>query len=325
MTLTVRGSKAASVFRLNGADENSATYALGWVLEKSPNFCIAMINAWIGAPLPSQDTVISLQKHGRDGGYTDSEVQAGLQFHVILEAKRWWDLPTEEQLLRYRPRLAAVGADVQRIVSVSSADAAFAHRRLPANIDGAQIVHQSWGDIQRLAKRVRAMATGFEEKLWLHHLIQHLQEFVAMDRLSDNTVFVVSLGVQPMVDGGEHTWIDVVEKDRSYFHPVGKGFPVQPPNYVAFRYRGRLQSVHHIDSFEIAEDLSSVNPLWLKTQSDHFIYRLGPSMLPQTEVRTGNIFKNGRVYCAIDTLLSGAFKTISDARDETQRRLAVAL
>ena len=30
----------------------------------------------------------------------------------------------------------------------------------------------------------------------------------------------------------------------------------------------------------------------------------------------------GRVSCAIDTLLSGAFDTISDARDETQRRLA---
>lgn len=35
-----------SVFRLNGVDENSATYALGWVLEKSPHFRCAMLRAW---------------------------------------------------------------------------------------------------------------------------------------------------------------------------------------------------------------------------------------------------------------------------------------
>jgi hypothetical protein len=44
-------------------------------------------------------------------------------------------------------------------------------------------------------------------------------------------------------------------------------------------------------------------------------------MLPAREIRTGNIFRNGRVWCAIDTLLSGAFDTIGAARDETQRRL----
>jgi hypothetical protein len=35
VTLTVRGSEMASVFRLWGADENSATFALGWALNQS--------------------------------------------------------------------------------------------------------------------------------------------------------------------------------------------------------------------------------------------------------------------------------------------------
>lgn len=48
----------------------------------------------------------------------------------------------------------------------------------------------------------------------------------------------------------------------------------------------------------------------------------GPPMLPAREMRTGNLFMNQRVKCAIDTLLSGAFDTIRDARDETDRRLA---
>src|ERR1700694_865509 len=167
MVLMVRGSKPGSVFRLNGADENSATYALGWVLEQSHNFRLAMVSAWMGEVVDVDDAIITLQTHGSDGGYTDIEVHSGLRFHAIMEAKRWWDVPTEEQLRRYQPRLVGGGAQMQRLVSISSADAAFAGRRLPKYIEGAEIVHQSWGDVQRLARQARADSAGFEEKLWL--------------------------------------------------------------------------------------------------------------------------------------------------------------
>lgn len=325
MALTIHGEQPLSVFRLNGADENSATFALGWGLEQSPEYRKIVIEAMFGEVLVVDNAVIALQRHSLDGGYTDLEIQAAHRFHAILEAKRWWGVPSVEQLARYRPRLVAAGAERKRLVSVSAADRAHALRRLPADINGIGVVHLSWSDLQRLAKRARSLASGFEEKLWLRQLIDHLQEFVSMDRLTDNKVFVVSLGRQPMVDGQIHTWIDVVEKDRCYFHPVGNTWPVQPPNYIGFRYNGGLQSVHHIDNFEIVENLTTCNPLWPPTDIDHFVYRLGPPMRPPQEVRTGNIFRNGRVWCAIDTLLSGAFATISDARDETQRRMAEPL
>jgi hypothetical protein len=112
-----------------------------------------------------------------------------------------------------------------------------------------------------------------------------LQEFVSIERQTDNKVFVVSLGWQPMVEGQKHTWINVVEKDKCYFHPVGNKWPVQPPNYIGFRYNGKLQSVHHIDSFEIVENLTTHNPLWPETDIDHFVYRLGPPMRPSREVQ----------------------------------------
>jgi hypothetical protein len=99
----------------------------------------------------------------------------------------------------------------------------------------------------------------------------------------------------------------------------------QPPNYIGFRYYGRLRSAHHIDGFDIVENLATYNPLWLETDRDHFVYRLGPPMRPVREMKTGKIFTNGRVECAIDMLLSGAFATIGDARDETKRRLAEVL
>ena len=61
MALMIRGSNPSSVFNLCVSDENSATYALGWVLERSLNFRSNMIRAWLGKQMSVSDTVISLQ------------------------------------------------------------------------------------------------------------------------------------------------------------------------------------------------------------------------------------------------------------------------
>ena len=320
MALTLHGIQPSNVFRLGGADENSATFSLGWVLEQSPTYRNLVIEATFGELLDGGDAAISLQHHHEDGGYTDLEIQMGRQFHAILEAKRWWEVPSQGQFQRYVPRLMAAATDQKRLVSVSAADRDYAGRRLPAELNGIPIVHLSWGELARLCKLAQPHASRFEEKLWLRQWALHLQEFVSVERQKDNKVFVVSLSSQPMIPGQAHTWIDVVEKDKCYFHPIGDGWPVQPPNYVGFRYYGRLQSVHHIDSFEIVEDLATRNPSWINTEPDHFVYHLGPPMRPLQQIKTGNIDRNGRVWCAIDTLLSGAFATISDARDETKHR-----
>lgn len=211
------------------------------------------------------------------------------------------------------------------MVSVSAATADVARLSLAGEIDGVRVQHLSWGAIRAMAKQARQRAAGFEEKLWLRELIVHLGGFAAMDRVRDNLVYVVSLGSAPMRKGESHTWIDVIEKDCSYFHPVGDGWPSQPPNYVAFRYRGRVQSVHRVESYEIYPDVSKKNPLWVSTETDHFVYRLGPAMRPAVELRAATpddtVKRSARVWCAIDTLLSGQFKTLGQARDETKKRL----
>lgn len=322
MSLTIHGNPITNVFGLKGTNENSATFALGWALERCGHFRRAMLRLWLDLEADDCDTLITLQKHGQDGGYTDIEVHSAGRFHAIIEAKRSWELPTQEQLQRYRSRLISGSTGVQRMVSITAASAKFAKHYLPAETDGASVIHQSWGEVRRLAEDARTAATSHEEKLWLSHLTEHLGDFVAMDRITDNSVYVVSLGLDAISEGSGYTWIDVVEKDGRYFHPMGgAGWPVQPPNYIGFRYHGRLQSIHHIESHDVVQDLSVLNPAWPKTDTFHFVYILGPAMRPTSEVRTGNIFRSGRVYCAIDTLLSGAFKTISDARNETKRRL----
>ncbi len=320
MTLTLHGEEVDNVFRLVGLDENGASYALGWTLAQSPKLRDLVVSKIFGAQLDAADAAITLQQSGGDGGFTDVEIQSGRTFHAVIEAKRNWQLPTVAQLARYAPRLAANKAARQRLVSVSAADAGYAARRLPAQIGGAALTHLSWSDLARLSVEALGKARKADERFWLRQWMGHLQEFVAMERRTDNLVFVVSLNGDPMVAGGTHTWIDVVEKDRCYFHPVGDTWPVQPPNYVGFRYHGALQSVHHIDSFEVMEDVSKRDRRWCETDRDHFVYRLGPPMRPATPIRTGAIYRNGRVWCAIDTLLSGAFATIAAARDETNRR-----
>jgi hypothetical protein len=317
--LTMRGKNPTNVFRLLGADENSATFALGWTLDRSPTLLARLVTTIFGSTLDSTDAVVALQRWGADRGYTDLEIQSGRAFHAVLEAKRDWELPSEGQLKRYVPRLAAARARRRRLVTVSAADADFAARGLPARIGGARRLYlSSWGDLARLAREALAAARKADERFWLRQWMLHLREFVAMERRFDNNVFVVSLGVSPMVDGGS---LNVVEKSGRYFHPVGHMWPVQPPNYLGFRYRGALQSVRHVDAFEVVENLSKCDKRWPPTDRDYFVYKLGPPMRVAKPVRTSALYRNARVWCAIDTLLSGAFETIAEARNETKRRL----
>jgi hypothetical protein len=310
-----------NVFRLCGNNENSVSFALGWTLERSAVYRSLVSKEMFNEDFDVSEMEIAMQEHGEDGGYTDIEMKSGCQFQAIVEAKRSWVLPSSKQFERYLPRLVAGGAKHQLLVSVGAANQVYSHSRLPGNIRGVKVIHLSWGDLQRLARIASTQASRFEEKLWLHQLTAHLKEFASMGRQNDNKVFVVALSSVPLVEGKKYTSIDAVEKHQCYFHPVGDGYPKEPLNYIGFRYRGRLQSVHHVDAFEIAKDVSKCNRAWCKTTKDHFVYRLGPPMLPKQEIRTGNLFRAQRVECAIDTLLSGAFDTVRAAYDETKRRL----
>lgn len=311
-----------------GKDENSATYALGWVLERSPHFASMLASEIAGRPVDVSNLRIALQKSGNDRGYTDVELRCSNLLHAIIEAKRGFELPSAEQLLRYRPRLNESGFDAVALVSMSAIPEGIACLRLPQAIKGVPVKHLSWGVVRGLAKVAKRNAVGLEEKLWLRELIEHFEGYAAMNTIRDNMVFVVSLGSGTMRDDSDRTWIDVVEQDGSYFHPVGNHWPIQPPNYIGFRYRGQLQSVHHIEGFDIVSDVSTVNPTWCSTSVDHFVYKLGPAMKPPKHLGAGgshdSVKRSARVWCAIDTLLSGQFGQLGEARDETNRRIKAA-
>jgi hypothetical protein len=328
MSLSIRSTFPRNVFELMGKDENSATYALGWALERSPALARRLAQEIAGRPIDISDLRIALQRSGDDRGYTDIELRCGKTMHAIVEAKQGFELPGVDQLSRYRPRLREAGFESVVLVSVSATPEPIARLKLPREVGGVPVKHLSWGAVRGLAKTARRAAGGLEEKLWLRELIDHLEDYAAMNRTRDNMVYVVSLGSDAMRDDCDRTWIDVVEQDRRYFHPVGNHWPMQPPNYVGFRYRGQFHSVHRIVSFDIVKDVSTVNPTWCSTDVDHFVYKLGPAMKPAKPLRAGgpsdSVKRSARVWCAIDTLLSGQFEQLGEARDETNRRAKAA-
>lgn len=323
MTLTMYGTPVESVFALAGNDENAATCAVGWTLAHSPLFAREFLRA-CGAGDSAESLIVDMQRHENVvGGFTDLELRAANAFHIIIEAKAGWTLPTLEQLSRYASRFDMAATGERLILTLSSASRRYSLRRLPASLGGVRVDHLAWSDLIRITRSSAEGARG-AERIWLNHLATHLKGYASMQPITDNHVYVVALNKGEIVPGTGYTWIDVVERDSCYFHPYGTsgGWPVNPPNYLGFRYNGVLQTVCHVESYEIVANLADVNPNWPTTDTDIILYRLGPAMRPAAVVRTGNLFRAARVRCAIDTLLSGAFESISDARDETKRRLA---
>lgn len=81
-------------------------------------------------------------------------------------------------------------------------------------------------------------------------------------------------------------------------HPVGRHWPKEPPNYIAFRYRGKLQWIHHIESAEVFTDPHSKFPgIPDRKWEPHFLYCLGPKLAPSHDVPMGKLYPNGRNRC----------------------------
>ena len=83
MALTIHGFPPSNVFRLYGGDENSASFALGWVFwRKARHIAKSSLKRcsrkrWTSIMLLSHYSGMS-----EDGGYTDLEIQAGHHFHA---------------------------------------------------------------------------------------------------------------------------------------------------------------------------------------------------------------------------------------------------
>lgn len=325
--LSIFKRECNTVFGLNGYDENSATYALGWALHKSPT----LLKIFLKACLDSHEKVdteaisIKLQEHGKDRGYTDLEIIYPGRFHIVVEAKRGWSLPGKEQLTKYTSRFEErhkkTPGERQLFITMSAASEEYAGLHQEPQFEGYPLRHLSWKMLHGLAQKARCTAKSTLEKLWLQEFTSHIKGYISMTNPTDNRALCVVLSGNNIHKGVKYTWVDVVAEDGYYFHPVGvNGWPASPPNYLAFRRHGKLMSVHHVEECKVVDQLQDINEDWPNINEPHFLYKLGSAMKPPKEMKNGGIYNTQRIWCALDTLLSGDFETIKDARDETQKR-----
>lgn len=316
--ISLRGQQIESVFELLGNKENDITYSIGWALANSRSFLKAFIEKALPQPSHVGEATVHLQEFVRGSGITDIEIR-GRDYHIIIEAKRGWSLPGSDQMNLYAKRLKVDNDQQDLIVCMSECSRGYASLHLPKNIHGVPIQYFSWKEISLLSEAVED--ASHSEKRLLEQLRIYLRRIVNMQNQTLNMVYVVSLGSGTPA-GCSISWIDIVEKKRRYFHPDDKGWPSSPPNYLGFRYYGKLQRIHHVESWKIVDDLHSDIKeigagLW---KYRHYLYTLGPEIIPGKDVRTGRVYRNGRVWAMLDLLLT--CDTVSDARDQTSKRLA---
>lgn len=309
-----------TVFDLLGDKENDMTFSLGWVLVSSQEFLGALLKDITGKSWTNTDKALVRLQTGRVGqGITDLEIELGVDLALIVEAKRGAQVPSIEQLGRYAKALVPSNASHKALLSLTNATAHYASVALPSEIEGIPLLHRSWRQLKGLAEEVANTETNVAKR-WLRHFTTYLEGLLKMETRYLNWTYVVSLaGGNP--EGWSISWVDIVEKSRRYFYGIGmSGWPDPPPNYNAFRYSGRLQSICHVQSYEVFTNPHDIFPEAPNASWDpSYCLRLGPPIRPQREVPTGpRINHAARVWCMIDTLLTA--KTISDALTESQRR-----
>lgn len=314
------GRTVRTFFDLLGSLENDMTDALALSLSRSGSFLrVFLADPGYSVPFRDEDDVVlSVQTRRPEEGITDLEIQVGDSFFGIVEAKRGSVLPTESQLKLYAPVLIRRSAQVKILVALTTATPTFAAEGLgKITLPGVTLVHRSWREVRCLAIQARAHDTHDAKRL-LDQFVGHIEMILGMDTRYDNQVCSVSWAGNP--ESWSLSWIDIVEKRARYFYPVGHRWP-DPPNYLGFRYRGKLQRIHHVDGHEIIRNFRAVFPeapderIWCP----HYCFTLGPAIVPPHDVAAGpRVQRNNRVWCMIDTLLTCS--TVSDALTETEKR-----
>lgn len=324
--LTLYGRSVGTVFDLLGSKENDITYSLGWALAESERLSSALLEDAVPASHSVLDAdSIRLQEGISGAGFTDIEILAGSgDVHIVIEAKRGYDLPALAQLQKYATRTKP---QPTALVVCAEASAAFVAGKLPDAVAGVPVLYRSWREIEALVSSAANRARRHAEKRLLRDLSRYLKGLMTMQDVDSNLVYIVSLGGE--IENTGISFRDVVIDHDTYFCPIGGGsggWPKEPPNYLGFRFDGRLQQVRHVEDYRITDDnYAGFEPLKGKVDwpdERHWVFSLGPVMKPMHEVRTGNLYRAQRVWGALDLLLT--CETIAEARDKTKLRLADA-
>lgn len=320
INLYVYGRKANSIFDMLGTKENDISYAIALGFSKVPQFLKLYLEEIGVKSIKIHNVNIRLQAFEKSKGFTDFEIEQEGEFIVIIEAKKGWNYPSQQQLDKYssRPSFVNFPAKTKKLIVFTESKKDFTEARFhikQSNLFDVEVT--SYRHLWEIAQKAKSKSNNYEKR-FLDELIDYLGKLMTMKNTHSNLVYVVSVS-SGQAKEWKISWIDIVKR-KKYFHPVGsKGWPAEPPNYIAFRYHGKLQSIHHIDNYGV---FTNPNQHFLEIPSQewdpHFIYELSEPIVPTKNIKTGNIFRSGRVWAMLDLLLTS--DTISEARDKTKER-----
>ncbi len=321
--LTACGSSITSVFQLIGTLENDISKSVAWALCQCPVFAKKVFDELFVIDCDPDKIQIKYQVAEKDKGITDLEITDDELFYAIIEAKRGWILPSADQLLLYYDRSAFRKslAKNKAIITMSECSAEYAEAYLPLKeIEDIPIRHLPWKRLYKLANESVSVSNNAQKRL-LAELMEYFGGIMSTQQKNSNWVYVVSLSGD-RVEDSPLTYIDVVEKKGKYYHPFGNKWPKEAPNYIAFRYRGQLQSIHHIESYVITKNIHDEIPEMpdVEWKDAHFVYTLGPAIKPTKTVKSGDkVRMSARVWAMLDLLLTS--DTITEAMELSKQRM----
>jgi hypothetical protein len=183
--------------------------------------------------------------------------------------------------------------------------------------------HRSWQQLVRIVDDASRGGSHRERRL-LRELRHYLSGVITMQDLTSNWTYVVALSARTPLGWGL-SFLDVVLKHRRYFHPYGSGggWPRTPPNYLGFRWGGRLRQLHHVESYKVVDSLNDeFQEIPRDVVGTHIVYDLGPAMIPSRPVPNGAQYRAARLWAALDLLLTAP--TLKEALAQTKARQRMA-
>lgn len=316
--LTLHGRQVGTVFDLLGDKENDITYSVGWAMAQSDRLTAAFVEDLLPEATSPAIEVVQLQEGVPGSGFTDIEIRADAgKTHLIVEAKRGYNLPGLGQLTKYAERS---DPPPSAMVVMAEASNDFVGGKLPAAIAGVPVHYRSWRWLDELVTTVVGHSRNHAEKRLLRDLSRYLRGLMTMQNVNSNLVYVVALGGE--IEETGISFQEVVTKHDTYFCPIGGGYPKEPPNYLGFRFGGKLQQIRHVDAYQVTDDNhAGFGPLKGKVDwpdERHWAFQLGPVITPPNDVRTGGLYGSHRGWIAIDLLLT--CDTVAEALERTNAR-----
>lgn len=305
-----------SVFDLLGTKENDITFSLSWCLKNVEPFLKKFIREVTTKKYDVENVDILLQEYGDDKGYTDIELLSD-EFFCIIEAKKGWILPDKEQLLRYIDRFKKYPKSSPKLLVVSDCKKAYAETVLREYKIKLPIEFISWRQVHKWVKDIKPKCNN-KQKVLLSELSSYFERVITMQDKDTNEVFCVV--VSDTVLQNDFSFLDVVKKGY-YFYPIDKMWPKIPPTYIAFRYRGKLLSIHYVENYDQVTNPDDIPELkgWKGFgNKPHYLLTLGKAFKPSHEVKNGKIYATQHIKFMLDTIFTS--DTIREARDISKTR-----